>query len=215
MLVMGLEPIRSCPRQILSLLRLPFRHTSNILILSHVFYFGKMENEIYRKGRLHQPDQLFPAHCSLLQFFRQFVSVFLHLGFIHSFHTAFCAAFLLYPVIFIYPHLDKIISHDFKIALKHLHFLFRKKRNFRHILISSVVYSNVLFQSTEPMLPQDIYPLIICFLHFPSLKATESDNFVRHIPFHFMQFTAICLIHGFYCSCHQLLRLDDPFSLKK
>ena len=28
MLVAGLEPARSCPRQILSLMRLPFRHTS-------------------------------------------------------------------------------------------------------------------------------------------------------------------------------------------
>ena len=49
MLVAGLEPARGCPRQILSLMRLPFRHTSNIEILPHFFLFDKMLNNFFDK----------------------------------------------------------------------------------------------------------------------------------------------------------------------
>ena len=38
MQVVGLEPTRSCPRKILSLVRLPFRHTCLYFIVRHIGY---------------------------------------------------------------------------------------------------------------------------------------------------------------------------------
>ena len=39
MLVAGLEPARGCPRQILSLMRLPFRHTGDSF--KHIMFIDK------------------------------------------------------------------------------------------------------------------------------------------------------------------------------
>ncbi len=70
MLVAGLEPARGCPRQILSLLRLPFRHTSNGRILPQTylnfncflsfflaFVQGKFYNQYYENEHIKKENR--------------------------------------------------------------------------------------------------------------------------------------------------------------